>query len=266
MVIHCGTVDRKIRARINAKLYLVPEKQIKIAGVYYGMLDVTKELKYTPVVDLKSLFDITSWIKGAYSLESYGDGSLIAELLQNKGETDLASKIESLSQSININHVNAIKQRSSILKNSLQRQVTNSPFDYVRRTLEKFVNKFARSTSRKESDYQLELAEWYFDNKRYATGYITLTEAIITYICEINNKDIKVQQNRDNMKDFLHDPNNRNSKLAQLYFQVNPIRKSIAHALLDRENQAAGVNNAIKNAKTYHQEAKKIFRTGTLDY
>jgi CRISPR-associated Csx2 family protein len=39
---------------------LVSEKNITIAGVYYGMLDVTSELKYTPVVDLKPLFDMTS--------------------------------------------------------------------------------------------------------------------------------------------------------------------------------------------------------------
>lgn len=244
---------------------LMAEKEITIAGVYYGMLDVTRELKYTPVVDLKSLFDMTSWIKGAYSLKNYGNGDLIAELLNVQGEQELASQLNQLSQSINVNNVRAIKQISSTLKTSLQKQVPNSPFDYLRPTLEKFVNKFARSST-KESEYQLELAGWYFDNQRYATGYITLTEAIITYLCEINDKKPRVEDERKEMKDFLHQEVNNNSKLAQLYFKVNPIRISIAHALLEQGKQALSVNDVINNAKAYQREAQKIFRTGKLNY
>lgn len=244
---------------------LITEKEITIAGVYYGMLDVTRELKYTPVVDLKSLFDMTSWIKGAYSLKSYGDGNLIAELLNIQGEQQLASQIKQLSQCINVNNVTAIKQASSTLKTSLQKQVPNSPFNYLRTTLEKFVNKFARSST-KESEYQLELAGWYFDNQRYATGYITLTEAIITYLCEINGKSSRAEDERKEMKDFLHQDANDTSKLAQLYFKVNPIRISIAHALLEQGKQTLSVNDAINNGKAYQREAQKIFRTGTLNY
>jgi CRISPR-associated Csx2 family protein len=245
---------------------LVSEKEIKIAGVYYGMLDVNRELQYTPVVDLKPLFDMTSWIKGTYSLQSYGDGSLIAELLKNQGEQELANQIEQLSQGININYVNAIKQRSSSLKATLKKPVYNSPFAYLKFSLEKFVNKFARS-SIKESEYQLELAGWYFDNQRYATGYITLAEAIITYLCEINNiKDTKSESERKCMKNWLHQPENSTSRLAQLYFKVNPIRNSIAHALLEEGKQTESVQNAIRNAQIYQQEAQKIFKTRTLNY
>ncbi|MDR9893338.1 TIGR02221 family CRISPR-associated protein [Aetokthonos hydrillicola Thurmond2011] len=245
---------------------IVSEKQIKIAGVYYGMLDVNKELKYTPVVDLKPLFDMTSWIKGTYSLQSYGDGSLIAELLKNQGEEDLASQILQLSQGININNVNAIKQRSSLLRANLKKPVSNSPFTYLKSYLEKFVNKFARSST-KESEYQLELAGWYFENQRYATGYVTLAEAIITYLCEINNvTDTKSKTERDRMKDWLHSPKNKGSSLFRLYSDVNPIRNSIAHALLEKGKGTKSVEDAINNAQIYQKEAQKIFKTGRLDY
>ncbi|MBW4669847.1 MAG: TIGR02221 family CRISPR-associated protein [Cyanomargarita calcarea GSE-NOS-MK-12-04C] len=243
---------------------LVPEKNIKIAGVYYGMLDVTRELGYTPVVDLKSLFDMTSWIKGAYSLQSYGDGNFIAELLKSQSEEQLANQIKELSESLNINNVNAIKQKSSTLRASLQRTVPKTPFKYLIKTLENFVKKFARS-SIQESEYQLELAGWYFENFRYATGYITLAEAIITYVCEVEGRDIRNRNVREEMKDILHGRDVRDSKLAQLYFQVNPIRKSIAHALLEEGNQAPDVRNAINNAKYYYQELKTIFKTGIIE-
>jgi len=34
------------------------EKEIKLAGIYYGMLDARREFGYTPVVDLSPLFEI----------------------------------------------------------------------------------------------------------------------------------------------------------------------------------------------------------------
>ncbi|NJM69638.1 MAG: TIGR02221 family CRISPR-associated protein [Scytonema sp. RU_4_4] len=248
---------------------LMSEKNIKIAGVYYGMLDATAELNYTPVVDLKPLFEMTSWIKGAYSLKSYGDGSLIAELLKSQGEEQLASQIEQLSHAININYVRAIQQRSSTLKTTLQNtqynQAASSPFKYLRTILENFVQKFARS-SIPESEYQLKLAGWYFENKRYATGYITLAEAIITYLCEINGRNITMKYERDEMKKFLKRSDNEKSKLAELYSQVNLIRNSIAHALLEEDKKIITDSDAINKAKGYQQEVKKIFRTGTLDY
>ncbi|WP_219723465.1 TM1812 family CRISPR-associated protein, partial [Fischerella thermalis] len=74
-------------------------------------------------------------------------------------------------------------------------------------------------SSVQESEYQLELAGWYFDNQRYATGYITLAEAIITYLCEIERRDIKNRNTREEMKNLLHNRDIKNSKLAQLYFK-----------------------------------------------
>ncbi|MEC4813697.1 MAG: TIGR02221 family CRISPR-associated protein [Scytonema sp. PMC 1069.18] len=243
---------------------LVAEKEIEIVGVYYGMLDISRELGYTPVVDLKPLFDMTSWIKGAYSLKSYGDGHLIAKLLKAQGEEKLASQIEQLSEAVNLNYVTAIKQRSSTLKNVLQTPVPNSPFSYLRENLEDFVKKFARSSA-EDYEYQLELAGWYFDNKRYATGYITLTEAIVTYLCDIHDKDPRSEELRNEMKDFLLNKHG-DSKLAMLYRKVNSIRISVAHALLEQKRNSTSDIDAINNAKLYQQEAQRIFKTKTLSY
>jgi CRISPR-associated Csx2 family protein len=241
---------------------LVDEKEIKIGGVYYGMLDITNEIGHTPIVDLKSLFDMTSWIKGAYSLKSYGDGYLIADLLKNQGEEKIAKDIEQLSKAIDINNVNEIKQKSSSLKKSLSQDYnTRSPFQYIRGVLDKFITRFSRS-SVSESEYQLELAGWYFDNRRYAAGYIVLTEAVITYMCELQNKDIKNKDDRELMKDLLH-KKFKQTKLAKLYFQINPIRKSIAHALLNDKN-SQNINNSIQKSQEYYKTAKEVFKTQTI--
>lgn len=235
------------------------EKNIKIKGIFYGMLDIIGELGYAPVVNLQSLFDLTQWIKGAYSLKNFGNGYLIAQLLEEKGETELADRIKKLSEAININYLPTIQQRSIDLKTALTTQSLSSPFKYLRNILEKFTQQFSNRSER-ECDFQLKLAGWYFENKRYATGYVTLTEAIITYLCEIHEKDIISKSDRDEMKGLLHE--HPHTELAKLFFKVNPIRNGIAHASID--GKRASYANAIERAKDYHQKAKTIFKQGTL--
>ncbi|MDJ1168903.1 TIGR02221 family CRISPR-associated protein [Roseofilum sp. BLCC_M154] len=238
---------------------LEQERNIKIKGVFYGMLDVIREVGHAPVVDLKSLFDLTQWIKGAYSLKEFGNGYLISQLLDEQGETELANRIEALSEAININYVPTIRERSIDLKTSLKSQGLSSPFKHLRNILEKFTQQFSKR-SEPESVFQLKLAKWYFDNKRYATGYITLAEAIITYLCEQHEQDIRSESARNKMKTLLHE--NSHTALAKLYFKVNPTRNAIAHALID--SQRSSYTNAIKNAKSYHKQAEDILKSGTM--
>lgn len=225
------------------------------------MLDISKEMGYTPVIDLKSLFNITDWIKASYILNHYGDGNLVASLLKEQGENQVANQIYNLSSSININYLPAIRGNVTPLKASLKKLAIPGPFKYIKDTLIKFVERIS-SQSSKESDFQLKLAGWYFENNRYATGYITLTEAIITYLCEMHKKDIENQQYRESVKDLLFKSDFRDSELANLYKKVNAIRKQVAHASLEenRESYLEAVNHASK----YYQQATRIFKSGNL--
>jgi len=235
-------------------------EDIKISGVYYGMLDISREMGYTPVIDLKSLFNMTDWIKASYILNHYGDGNLVARLLEEQGENQVADQICKLSSSININYLPAIRQNVKPLKTSLNNLAIPGPFKYIKDTLIQFVKKISNQSGN-ESDFQLKLAGWYFENDRYATGYITLTEAIITYLCEIRERDIENQQHRESVKDLLFKGDLRDSELASLYKKVNSIRKQVAHASLE-ENRESYLD-AVNNASKYHQQVTKIFRSGS---
>jgi CRISPR-associated Csx2 family protein len=238
---------------------LLSEKEIKIVGVYYGMLDVVQELGFAPIIDLKSLLDMTSWIKGTSNLTSFGNGYLIAELLQEKGENDIAKKIVDFSEAININYVSTIRQKALDLKSSLKKDLS-SPFKYLAPTINNLINKLSFQSA-KDSDAQINLAEWYFDNKRYATGYITLAESIITYLCELESRDSRIEKNRNEMKDLLHQ--NKGTDLFKIYSKVNPIRNAIAHALLDKKIPSEKL--AISSTKEYIKTTKAIFKTGKLN-
>lgn len=232
------------------------ERNIKVRGVYYGMIDVIGELGYAPVVNLQSLFEITQWIKGGHSFKSFGNGYLIANLLEEKGEQQVAQLITKISDTINLNRLPELRQDAIRLSNKLRSLQTDTPLQYLQPELERFAKKFAK-TDIPNSQLQLELASWYFQNRRYATGYIALVESIITYVCEFQNyENITNYHNREMAKDFLK--SRENTPLGKLYFrQVNPIRQTIAHATLDEKQPR--INTAIDNAGVYLSEAKRIF-------
>jgi CRISPR-associated Csx2 family protein len=235
------------------------EREIKISGVYYGMLDVIGELGYAPIVDLKPLFQITDWIKGTYSLKSYGDGFLIAELLEQQGEIALAKNLRSFSQAVNLGYSPTVQEQVESLQKTLKKRQVKAPFKYLKKFVENFLKPFSQ---KHESDFQLELASWYFENQRYATGYLTMTEAILTYLCEINTKDPDTYSERELMKDLIFNhPSHKSSRLSQLYKEINEIRKRIAHPVIGFTE--ANLSDNIKKADSYHKELKSIFKSGT---
>ncbi|CDM96288.1 MAG: TIGR02221 family CRISPR-associated protein [Limnospira sp. PMC 1291.21] len=240
---------------------IASELNVSIKGVYYGMLDISRELNYAPIVNLQSLFDITRWIKGGYSLQNFGNGYLIASLLAEQGEKSLANSISKLSDTLNLNYIPTLRQNATDLKRELDETTTQTPLQYLKPELERFVKRFSRQNI-PDSELQLDLARWYFQNKRYATGYIALVESIITYSCEVQNiQDIANHQEREKGKNLLS--NKKNTALGELYFKkVNPIRKAIAHASL--EERRTNLKTAIDNAMKYCDEASRIFRTKTF--
>lgn len=241
------------------------EKQIDIGGVYYGMLEMMREIGYAPIVNLQPLFDLTRWIKGGYSFQNFGNGYLISELLQEQGCTDISRAIENLSNALNINYVPTIRQRMNDLRTALGKSELQSPFKYFKDDLIRFTRKFA-SSDLPESQLQLELASWYFDNSRYATGYISLVESIVTYGCEYQQLDPRSKENRERTKKwFVQENGVKRTSLAQLFHKTNPIRNAIAHASLEANQKYSGYTQAIENARKYCQEAKRIFQSGNLE-
>lgn len=232
------------------------ERDLKVSGVYYGMLDVIKDLGYAPIINLQSLFDITDWIKGTYSLKTYGDASLIANLLQEQGETELSQELQRFSQAVNLGYLPNIKNQGKSLQQKLKSNRLSAPFKYLQPFVSKFLKRFPK---KHESDFQLELAGWYFENQRYATGYLTMTEAILTYLCEIEGKDPDQEGDREFVKKLIF--KRKSLPLAKIYAEVNDIRKNIAHPPIGkREMQFA---DDIKQGLSYQKRLQTIFKSGT---
>jgi CRISPR-associated Csx2 family protein len=211
-------------------------KNIEVKGVFYGMLETAREMQgITPVVNLKTVYELSNWVKAIHELKSYGNGYIVSDLLRDYDKR-LANKIKMFSDLVNLNYLAGVKNQVDNLSR-LNFEHINGPGSMVAEYLNRYVNRFA--SIRNEWEFQFEMAKWYFENKRYATGYIALIESILTRICELLALDPKIKNNRDEAKNILY--NNRSgANLREVRYKfdaINRIRKNVAHVLDDRDER-----------------------------
>lgn len=78
---------------MNTMIYLqdVSKKHVSISHIFYGMLECSTELGFTPVVDLKKVMEVNEWISGAYSFMEFGNAYKISKLLEAYGDRSYSS-------------------------------------------------------------------------------------------------------------------------------------------------------------------------------
>lgn len=209
--------------------------EFKIGGLFYGMLDVISELNYAPIVDLSPLYNITLWTRGAYNYINYGNGYLLADLIY---DNETSESIRNISDIVNINHIDEFKREIDRLAGLLDNVASPEPvIKYMQPFLKSFTDRFKGINS--SGKLQFVLAEWYFDNKRFAQGYICLVESVITRMLEIyreKNRNILMNNtNREKIKRLiLYKPSfNKKPEYEDLYkefVEIKDIRNVIAHA------------------------------------
>lgn len=232
----------------------VSEKKLKVGGLYYGMLDIIRELGHAPIVNLKYLTDTIDWIKGAHAFQSFGNGELIANLLQEKQQNDLAKKVKKISNAFGINYASSIKNQLEKL-NRMELNLNVPESLIVPKVIENFKKQFEGYTT--EAQFQIELAEWYNDNHLYASAYILLAESLVTFVCEEEGyTDASDRDKRKTAKGLLFN-NVRYNSINQnnWYKTIQDIRNDIAHASIGNRTS---MNNDIIQLKNRIQKAKKI--------
>jgi CRISPR-associated Csx2 family protein len=231
---------------MTALYYLqdVSEKKLKVEGLYYGMLDIIKEVGYAPIINMKYLTDTMEWIKGAYTFQNFGNGHLISKLLREKGEDILSKKITNLSNAFGINYASNVKSQLDNLDKLNLKHLDVPESLIVPKVLENFKSQF--KNYKKDSHFQIELAEWYYDNQMYDSAYILLAEALITSVCEEDGvSDVSTFSVR---KDAQSKLKNGYGIIDKTWFNtINQIRNDIAHASIGKRNSILSDITQLKN-------------------
>ncbi|MBD5357743.1 MAG: TIGR02221 family CRISPR-associated protein [Bacteroides sp.] len=221
---------------MNILMYLqnVSKKNITIKGISYGMLDVNTEFGYVPVVDLKKVMEVNEWISGAYSFSEFGNAYKISKLLETI-DKDTANRLNDFTNAKNINNMAALQksagQLSGIKLDNLSpiAKMTISP------VVKEFIQSIGSFSS--TSEFQYKLAKWHRDKHNYYAAYLTLVEAIITYVCEECSLAENDKDERENAKErLLKNPDYKDLK--KIYGPLNDVRRRLAHSLEIKDNNA----------------------------
>lgn len=225
---------------MNTLIYLqnVSRKQIKISHILYGMLDVSRELGYAPVVDLKKIHDVNEWIAGAYSFMEFGNAYKISELLEpiNKSASQI---LRDFSDSKNISNMYDLQQQVQRLKS-----IGTLP-DIAQMTIAPVIGDFISRLGnfKRNSEFQYKLAVWYKEMHNYSAAYLALTEAIVTYVCEECKLEDSNKAERDLAKAKLADKGStRFYDLKIIYRYVNDVRKVIAHSVCSNHSNKMNIS------------------------
>ncbi len=243
-------------------------KDFKLSGLFYGMLDIVNELGYAPIVDLSPFYNITLWARGAYNFINYGNGYVLADLINDE---NISSSIRNISDIVSINHIDEFKREIDRLNDSLKDIESLDPvIKYMRPFLMSFTDRFKGINS--SGELQLALAEWYFDNKRFAQGYICLAESFITRILQnYRGKNIKINMSdntyRKKIKGLIHSQQFKErpeyKDLHKEYRTIQKIRNTIAHAGYADENE---YRDHIKEANIHLNKVRKyVFNNKELE-
>lgn len=233
----------------------VSNKNIKIAGITYGMFEAKKD-NITPIVILKPFLDILNWIKGASELKQYGNSYYILEKSNNNSiSKNIKDELENFSNTMNMNYINSLLESIKNLKKlDIQNELDkiNGPAKHI---IPNILKEFIKDFDLKEKDdnkrsylLQATLAKWHCKQKRYAMSAINISEAIVTFVLltlNIDSKKLKGKFDPDNdgqkwLKEIYRRYKDRTDlseeekeiyKYGELFVEVTRIRKEVAHSL-----------------------------------
>ena len=227
----------------------VSDIDFRLSGIYYGMFEYSKDPKNreqtTPIVDISIIYELHRWIRAIDAMKNYGNLDPLVKLLDtgSKEEKEVEKVFVQLNNNIKIANLASIKQFVSTASskiNALKRS-DNRIVKLLSKDIEDFVQ---RLNKEKMSDFQFELAKWFYDNKQYAMSYMALAEAVVTKTCEYKGYDSEKEEGRKEAKSHIDTPYDSyfsatkkvRGEVITNEGSISDVRNNIAHQLPNRKD------------------------------
>lgn len=240
--------------------HTISDKNFKIKGVFYGMFEYKWDNNgITPIVDIKFLLEIQDWIKAIDAIKNYSDFNPLVYLLdENKIEKEVQNTFINLNNTISLANIASIRQ---FIKNASKkiRTIENSENKIVKLLSPEILKLVNDLDKERDSDFQYNLAKWFYSNKNYVLSYIALYEAIITKSCELSNYDINNHKLREDAKRSIGDDKYGKYFYTKYNDSISIIRNSIVHQSQERKDL---VSSDIIKLETFITNFEDYFKIG----
>ena len=265
----------------------VLDKNIEVKMISYGMLEAKynkeivkngekKEIEISPVINLKAFFDLMKWIKGANELKNYGNSYTILEMIDDK---DVNKKIKTFSDSLNLNYLGTIKRNLESIKRIMDKidSIKGPGKLIIPNIVKDFIEIFGNIE--KEYEFLFKIAEWNFNQKRYAMAAINLNEGLREIVADILEIEDRVSDFNDEKSEIFkyfkkirqsieYKPSHikgtfdkKEEKIYKIFEHTRKIRNEIAHSKGEKDtaiNDVESLKNYIKDIDVIIKDKKFI--------
>ena len=260
----------------------VLDKNIEVKMISYGMFEAkynkeiikngeTREIEISPVVNLKAFFDLMKWIKGANELKNYGNSYTILEMIDDK---DVNKKIKTFSNSINLNYLGTIKRNLESIKRIMDKidSIKGPGKLIIPNIVKDFIEIFGNIE--KEYEFLFKIAEWNFNQKRYAMAAINLNEGLREIVADILEIEDRVSDFNDEKSEIFkyfkkirqsieYKPSHikgtfdkKEEKIYKIFEHTRKIRNEIAHSKGEKDTAI----NDVESLKNYIRDIDVIIK------
>lgn len=232
---------------LMSALYLQSIKNVKIAGLFYGAYDMTKE-GITPVLRLDGLLEIADWIRAMSSYDKDGDYGVFAALLPPTPETEALREAAFHERSIN---PEPARQKLTTFYNWFRQPSNRLPpaAELFRGALEERVSWFR---SGKREDWEKNLAKIYLERKDYLRAAIFGFESIITRTTKALGLQMDIFEDRKRAKEM-----HKEESGSKAFTQLDHLRNNLAHGFRPR---GQAVQNSTQTEQNLKETLTKLFK------
>ena len=240
--------------------HTISNKNFTIGGVFYGMFEYKWDNNgITPIVDIKILLEIQEWIKAIDAIKNYSDLNPLIRLFdENKIEKDVQNTFINLNNTISLANIASIRQFIKTASKKI-RVIEKSENKIIKLLAPEILTLVNNLDKERDSDFQFNLAKWFYSNKNYVLSYIALYEAIITKSCELSKYDISNYELREKAKRSIGDDKYGKHFYTKYDDSISQIRNAIVHQSEDRKDLVA---SDIQKIETFINLFERYFEIG----
>lgn len=230
-------------------------KSFNVRAILYGMFSDNK----SEIIDFKIFFDLMEWVKAINDFKKNANAMHLAHLLKySDSDMDTVRIFEQFSQNIQMANMHSLWQFMRGASKKINK-IEKSHQKVVSLLSDEIRDLAGRFDKELQSDFQYELAKWFFEGENYALSYIALYEAIITKSCELSGKDPSSRDDREDAKRSIG-----NDKYGRFFYtkydnSISIIRNSIVHQNDDRKDM---VKQDIEKLKKFIEHFCPYFEIG----
>ena len=256
--------------------------ELEITHVYYGNVEVRRELDYAPVVDLKDMVNVLNMTSGVAEFKNTGNAVSLLKMLPE--DDKLKPLLDDFNTSAQLNAFEVVKESLvSLFKNCLEDNGENESenrYTGVREMIALVLkNKFFGDADNKcdvgnlsSMDIKFLLTEWYFNQSRIGLGIATGLEALrdlntpaFMEARGFTGKEERVYRESAeacfmDIADRLADKKDRSALEDAVYHlgsnlrEYKSIRNTVAHSL----EEVTDIEDTCKKLETFRNDLKRL--------